>query len=116
MRLKVLELGGTDLPLPLIAQLIEDGCGSFGVRDKATLSDWLLWCGGVEPLVLAGQVVAPVVVEVAVADDGAQGEDGLGALESPACSGDVEAVADQAAAGAFDDPVAMGQPAAGAWS
>jgi hypothetical protein len=59
---------------------------------------------GVEPLVLAGQVVAPVVVEVAVADDGAQGEDGLGALESPACSGDVEAVADQVAAGSFDDP------------
>jgi hypothetical protein len=54
--------------------------------------------------VLLGEVVAPVVVEVAVADDGAQGEDGFGALESPAGSGDVEAVADQVAAGSFDDP------------
>ena len=59
---------------------------------------------GVEPLVLLGQVVAPVVVEVAVAEDGAQGEDGFGAVESPACSGDVEPVADQVAAGSFDDP------------
>jgi hypothetical protein len=39
-----------------------------------------LRCAGVEPLVLAGQVEAPVVVEVAVADDGAQGEDGFGAV------------------------------------
>jgi hypothetical protein len=30
--------------------------------------------------VLAGEVVAPVVVEVAVADEGAQGEDGFGAV------------------------------------
>ena len=52
---------------------------------------------------LLGEVVAPVVVEVAVADHGAQGEDGFGALESPACSGDVEAVADQVAACSFDD-------------
>jgi hypothetical protein len=39
-----------------------------------------LWCAGVEPLVFLGQVVAPVVVEVAVADDGAEGEDGFGAV------------------------------------
>jgi hypothetical protein len=48
---------------------------------------------GVEPLVLAGEVVAPVFVEVAVADHCAQGEDGLGALKVPSCSGDVEPVA-----------------------
>jgi hypothetical protein len=42
-----------------------------------------LGCVGVEPLVFAGEVEAPVVVEVAVADDGAQGEDGFGAGEAP---------------------------------
>lgn len=57
----------------------------------------------VEPVVFLGEVVAPVVVEVAVADQGAQGEDGFGAVQSPAGSGDVEAVADQVAAGSFDD-------------
>jgi hypothetical protein len=31
-----------------------------------------LGCAGVEPLVFAGKVEAPVVVEVAVADDGAE--------------------------------------------
>jgi hypothetical protein len=44
-----------------------------------------------------------VLVEVAVGDDGAQGEDGFGALESPSGSGDVEPVADQVAAYSFDD-------------
>jgi hypothetical protein len=39
-----------------------------------------LGCAGVEPLVFAGEVEAPVFVEVAVADDGAQGEDGFGAV------------------------------------
>jgi len=32
-----------------------------------------LGCAGVELLVFAGQVVAPVVVVIAVGDDGAQG-------------------------------------------
>jgi hypothetical protein len=65
--------------------------------------------------VFAGEVETPVLVEVAVADHGAQGEAGFGAVESPAGSGDVEPVADQVAACSFDDPVAMGQPAARAW-
>jgi hypothetical protein len=63
-----------------------------------------LGCAGVEPLVFAGQVVAPVVVVIAVGDDGAQGEDRFGALESPPGSGDVEPVADQVAAGSFYYP------------
>jgi hypothetical protein len=76
-----------------------------------------LACAWVEPLVFAGEVKAPVLVEVAVADHGAKGEDGFGALESPAGSGDVEPVADQVAAGSLViTPVAMGQPAARAWS
>ena len=71
-----------------------------------------LGCAGVEPLVFAGQVVAPVVVVVAVGDDGAQGEDRFGALESPPGSGDVESVADQVAACSFDDgPILPRQPA-----
>jgi hypothetical protein len=45
---------------------------------------------------------APVFLEVAIADHGAQGKDGLGALKAPSCSGDVEPVADQVAAGSFD--------------
>jgi hypothetical protein len=46
----------------------------------------------------------------------ARSEDGFGAVQSPWCSGDVEPVADQVAAGSLDDPVAMGRHAARAWS
>jgi hypothetical protein len=60
---------------------------------------------------------APVVLEVAVADDRAQGEDGFGAVQAPSRSADIETVGDQVAACSLDDPpVAMGQPAARAWS
>ena len=59
---------------------------------------------GVEPLVLAGEVEGLVFLEVAVADHRAQGEDGFGAVQSPPCSGDVEPVADQVAAGSLDYP------------
>jgi hypothetical protein len=38
-----------------------------------------LGCAGVEPLVLAGEVVTPVLIEVAVADQRAQRQDGFGA-------------------------------------
>ena len=41
---------------------------------------------------------------IAVADHCAQGEDGFGAVQSPACSGYVEPVADQVAAGSFYYP------------
>jgi hypothetical protein len=54
--------------------------------------------------VLAGEVEAPVFLEVAVADHCAQGEDGSGAVQSPSCSGNVEPVADQVAAGSLDYP------------
>jgi hypothetical protein len=57
--------------------------------------------------VFACEVVAPVVVEVAVAEDGTQGEDGFGAVWSPAGSGDVEAVADEVAAGSFGGAIKL---------
>lgn len=50
----------------------------------------------------AGCVEGPVVLEVAVRDQCAELEDGFGSVESPAAAGDVEAVGDQVAAGAFD--------------
>jgi hypothetical protein len=59
---------------------------------------------GVEPLVLAGEVEAPVFAEVAVADHRPEGEDGFGAFQAPPCSADIEPVADQVAACPFDDP------------
>ena len=58
--------------------------------------------GWVEAFVLAREVVSPVGVEVAVVDQGTELEDGFGSFESPAAAGDVEAVADQVAAGTFD--------------
>lgn len=63
-------------------------------------------------LVLAGEVVLPVVVEVAVGDEGAEGEDGFGAVEAPSGASDVEAVGDDVPAGALDDAGGDG-PASG---
>src|SRR5258706_15896683 len=48
-------------------------------------------------------MVGPVGVEVAVTGQGAEFEDGFGAVEAPAGAGDVHAVFDEVAAGAFDD-------------
>src|SRR5713101_6663696 len=55
------------------------------------------------PFVFFAQVVAPVLVEVAVDDEGAEFEDGLGSLESPAGAGDVHAVFDQPSCRSLDD-------------
>jgi hypothetical protein len=57
---------------------------------------------GIETPVFAVPVVAPVVLEVAVRDQRAKPEDGFGRGESPADTGDVEAVGDQMSAGALD--------------
>jgi hypothetical protein len=62
----------------------------------------VLVAGLVDTSVLLGAVEAPVGVEVAVAPQRAQLEDGLGALEAPAGAGDVEPVADQVPAGPLD--------------
>ena len=58
--------------------------------------------GFVDVVSFLGEVKTPVLVEVTVGDDGAQLEDRLGAGESPAGAGDVEAVFDEVPAGAFD--------------
>src|SRR5690349_12219778 len=52
-------------------------------------------------LVLA--LPGPVLVPVVVGEDDAEVEDGFGAVGAPAGAGDVHAVFDQVAAGAFDD-------------
>ena len=71
----------------------------------AFLSSWDVLGGAwVEALVLLGEVEVPVLVEVAVADDSSQREDGLGAVEAPSGASYVEAVGDDVAAGALDDP------------
>src|ERR1700733_7087211 len=62
-----------------------------------------LVAGGVVALVFAVAVVDPVFVEVAVGLEGAEFEDGFGCFGAPAGAGDVHAVFDQGAAGAFDD-------------
>src|SRR5262249_5579340 len=59
--------------------------------------------GAVDTLMFVCEVVAPVLLEVVVADDGAHLEDGLGAVEAPAGAGDVHAVLDQMPAGTLDD-------------
>jgi len=56
-------------------------------------------------LVFALAVPGEVGFEVTVADQGTEFEDGFGAGQGPAGSGDIQAVLDQVAAGAFDDAV-----------
>ena len=60
--------------------------------------------GAVDTLVLMRKVVAPVLLEVAIADDRTHLKDGFGAIETPASAGDVHAVLDQVPAGTLDDP------------
>lgn len=55
----------------------------------------LLVLGLADALVFAVEVIGPVPVEVAVADDGSEPEDGFGSGQSPPGSGDLQAVADQ---------------------
>ena len=80
------------------------GCGSPGVS--------LLYGEGVvvavacvvDPFVFLPQVKAPVLLEVAVADQGSELENGFGSVESPSGPCDVHPVFDQVTAGALDYP------------
>ena len=60
--------------------------------------------GFVDVVVFLGEVVAPVLLEVTVDDDGAQLQDRFGAGEAPAGAGDVHAIFDEMSARALDDP------------
>jgi hypothetical protein len=55
-----------------------------------------------DALVLACEVLAPVLCEVSVADDRSELEDGFGAVQAPAGASDVHAVLDEMATGALD--------------
>ena len=58
-------------------------------------------------LVLALLVEAPVLIEVSAGAESAKPQHGFGASEGPTRSGEVHAVRDQVAAGAFDHAVAI---------
>src|SRR5664280_499655 len=79
------------------------GCGSSGGASRRVRNDVAGVAGLVDAVAFLGEVVAPVVFEVAVAAKRAEPEDGLGTAESPAGAGEVHPVFDQVAAGAFDD-------------
>jgi hypothetical protein len=53
--------------------------------------------------VLALEVESPVLLEVAVADDRSQGEDGLGAVQAPPRASQIEAIGYEMTACALDD-------------
>lgn len=59
--------------------------------------------GGVNALLLLGEVKAPVAVEVAVGAQGTEFEHGLGAIEAPTGTGDAQPVLNKVTAGGLDD-------------
>src|SRR5271166_7138456 len=81
-----------------------DGCGSFEVSWLRCEDEVFAVYDSVDALVLLAEVEAPVVLEVACGDDGAELEDGLGAFESPSCAGYVHSVLYEVPAGTLDDP------------
>ena len=80
------------------------GCGSFEVSWLRCGGEVFAVNGSVDPLMFLAQVEAPVRVEVAAGDDGAELQDGLGAFESPSRARDIHSVLDDVPAGALDDP------------
>ena len=80
------------------------GCGSFEVSWLRCEDEVFAVDGSVDALVLLAEVEAPVGVEVAAGDDGAELEDGLGAFEAPSRACDVHSVLDDVPAGTLDDP------------
>ncbi len=53
---------------------------------------------------LGGLVELPVVIKISAREEGAQSQDGFGAVQVPASAGLLHAVLDQVTAGALDDP------------
>src|SRR4051812_21937748 len=64
---------------------------------------WGGGAGAVEPVVLPVSVEGPVGIPVVGEADGAEVEDGVGAVLGPAHAGLLHAVLDEVAAGALDD-------------
>src|SRR5712691_9123878 len=80
------------------------GCGSFEVSWLRCEDESVAVSGVVDAFVLAAEMEAPVGVEVAAGEQGAEFQDGLGAFESPSCARYVHSVLDDVPAGALDDP------------
>jgi hypothetical protein len=76
--------GARQARLPVISV----GCGSFEVSWLRCEDAGVAVSGVVDAFVFAAEVVAPVGVEVAAGNEGADPEDGLGAFESHLPSGD----------------------------
>src|SRR5215813_14868276 len=99
-----------DLPvLEMRDHLLDDpadlvGCGSFEVSWLRCEDEAVAVFRAVDAFVLAAEVEAPVVLEVAAGDDGAELEDRPGAFESPSRARYVHSVLDDVPAGALDDP------------
>src|SRR5205823_8514437 len=98
--------------IPGSDRIIAVGCGSFEVSWLRCEDEAVAVSGVVDAFVLAAEVEAPVVLEVAAGDDGAELENGLGAFESPSRACYVHSVLDDVPAGSFDDPGSDG-PALG---
>ena len=80
------------------------GCGSFEVSWLRCEDMAVAVFRVVDAFVLAAEVEAPVVLEVAAGDEGAELQDGLGAFEAPSRARYVHSVLDDVPAGALDDP------------
>src|SRR6266571_8442122 len=80
------------------------GCGSCEVSWLRCEDEAFAVKRAVDAFVLAAEVEAPVGVEVAGGDDGAQFQDGLGSFESPSRACYVHSVLDDVPACSFDDP------------
>src|SRR5260370_4657474 len=83
---------------------ITDGCGSSGVSWLCCEGEVFAVDDSVDAFLLLAQVEAPVVVEVAGGDEGAEPEDGLGTVEAPPCARYVHSVLDDVPACSLDDP------------
>src|SRR5258708_2190559 len=81
-----------------------DGCGSSEVSWLRCEDEVFAVDGSVDALALLAEVEAPVVVEVAGGDEGAELEDGLSAVEAPSRSCDVHSVLDDACRPATRSP------------
>src|SRR5438270_7144836 len=80
------------------------GCGSFEVSWLRCEDIGLAVFRVVDEFVLAAEMEAPVVLEVAGSDEGTELQDGLGAFKAPSRACDVHSVFHDVPAGALDDP------------